>query len=92
MSKILPRYFQNISKSDYEKLALCLIRCITPVSAKEMLDNIEDVSYKQLKRRYLQPLLDMELISMTMPSRTTSKNQRYILTEKGKDILQSVNR
>ena len=92
ISKIFPRYFQVISKSDYEKLALCIVRCATPISAKEMLDNIEDITFKQLKNKYLQPLLDIGLIAMTMPDKPTSKNQRYILTEKGKDILQSVNR
>ena len=57
-----------------------------------MLDNIEDITFKQLKNKYLQPLLDIGLIAMTMPDKPTSKNQRYILTEKGKDILQSVER
>ena len=76
-----------MSKSDIERLVVCLMRCTTAISAQEMLEGIEQISYKQLRRKYLQPLLDVELITMTIPCKPKSRNQKYVLTEKGKDLL-----
>jgi ATP-dependent DNA helicase RecG len=35
--------------------------------------------------RYLQPALSADLVEMTIPDKPKSKNQRYRLTEKGKN-------
>ena len=87
LSKLFPSYFQVISKSEVERLAVCLTRCATAISAQRMLEDIDDLTQKQLKNKYLQPLLEMELITMTIPDKPKSRNQKYVLTEKGKDLL-----
>lgn len=87
ISKSFPSHFQVISKLDFERLAVCLARCASATSAKQILNGIEGLSNKQLRNKYLQPLLDMELIEMTIPDKPRSQNQKYVLTEKGKEIL-----
>ena len=87
LSKVCPSHVQVMSKSDVEKLVMCMMRCTTAISAQGMLEGIEQMSYKQLRRKYLQQLLEMELITMTIPDKPRSQNQKYVLTEKGKEIL-----
>ncbi len=89
MSKICPRYVQDMDLPQVRMLATCLLRCVTPVSAQELLLGIEDISYKQLRRKYLDVLLEMEAINMTMPDKPRSKNQKYEVSDLGKRILMS---
>ena len=39
------------------------------------------------RRTYINPLLDDGLLRMTIPDKPTSRNQRYIVTQKGQDLL-----
>ncbi|MCQ2216358.1 MAG: putative DNA binding domain-containing protein [Bacteroidales bacterium] len=89
MFKICPRYVQDMDLTQIRMLATCLLRCVTPVSAQELLLGIEDISYKQLRRKYLDVLLEMEAINMTMPDKPRSKNQKYEVSDLGKRILMS---
>ena len=45
---------------------------------------LEDGKYFRLS--YLQPALDAGLIDMTIPDKPTSKNQKYRITKKGKEM------
>ena len=87
LSKICPRYVQDMSMSELGFLAICLIRAKKEVSAQEMLEGIDKISYKQKKRKYLEKLLAMGAISMTIPNKPTSKNQKYVLSDIGHDII-----
>lgn len=87
MSKMCPRYVQDASKMELENLAVCLLRAVEDVSAQDMLVGIEDVSYKHLRRKYLNKLLDMGAVMMTMPDKPTSKRQKYILSELGRELI-----
>ena len=70
-----------------ENMAICLLRAIEEVSAQDMLKGIEDVSYKHLRRKYLDKLLEMGAVMMTMPDKPTSKKQKYILSELGQELI-----
>lgn len=70
-----PRYVQDVGVEVEKGWLLCLQRCGVAISAVELLDGIEDISLKQRKRKYLQPLLDLGLIEMTMPNVPTSRKQ-----------------
>ena len=76
-----------MSKMVLENMAICLLRTIEEVSAQDMLMGIEDVSYKHLRRKYLDKLLEMGAVTMTMPDKPTSKRQKYVLTELGKELV-----
>ena len=76
-----------MSMNELGSLAICLLRAQEDVSAQDMLEGIDKVSYKQKKRKYLDKLLDMGAILMTIPDKPTSKNQKYILSDIGNDIV-----
>ena len=57
------------------------------VTAQVMLAGLDDVSEKQLRRKYLNPLLEMNLIERTIPDSPRNRNQRYKLTAQGEDIV-----
>ena len=52
-----------------------------------MLEGIDKVSFKQKRRKYLDKLLDIGAVLMTIPDKPTSKNQKYILSDIGYDII-----
>lgn len=87
LSKICPRYVQDVSMNELGLLAICLLRAQEEISAQDMLEGIDKVSYKQKKRKYLDKLLEMGAISMTIPDKPTSKKQKYILSDMGFDIV-----
>ena len=41
----------------------------------------------KFRNQVLRPLLNAGLVEMTIPDRPTSSNQKYRLTEKGKQLL-----
>jgi ATP-dependent DNA helicase RecG len=88
MSKLCPSYDLVISQSILEKLAICLLRCKNEISGHDMLKDIDATSYKQRKRKYLDKLMEMKLIRMTKPDKPTARNQRYICTDLGKQIIE----
>ena len=87
ISQSCPSYVLVLPKLDIEKLAICLLRCSTEISGRNMLDGIDSTSYKQKKRRYLDKLLEMKLIQMTNPDKPTARNQQYICTDLGRQII-----
>lgn len=87
LSKMCPRCVQDMTMMELGLLALCLLRSVKVISAQDMLDGIDTVSYKQKRRKYLDRLLGMGVIKMTIPDRPTSKNQKYTLSDFGQDIL-----
>ena len=87
MSKLCPSYVQDMTQTEVENMAKCLLRAIKEISAQNMLDGIEDISYKHLRRKYLDKLLDMGAVVMTIPEKPTSSKQKYRLSELGKELI-----
>lgn len=87
LSKICPSHVQDMSKMELENMAVCMLRAIEEVSAQDMLEGIENVSYKHLRRKYLDRLLDMGTVIMTIPEKPTSSKQKYILSESGRKLI-----
>ena len=87
MSKMCPRYVQDMSMNELGNLAICLLRTQEEVSAQDMLEGIDKVSYKQKKRKYLDKLLEMGAISMTIPDKPTSRKQKYEHSNIGNNII-----
>lgn len=87
LSKSCPRYVQDMSKMELENMAVCLLRSTEEISASDMLEGIENVSYKHLRRKYLNKLLEMGAVIMTIPEKPTSSKQKYILSELGRKLI-----
>ena len=83
-----PRCVQDMSKIEVEHLSVCILKSRTAVSAQVMLEGVGKISYKQKRRKYLDKLLEMGVLLMTIPEKPTSRNQQYILSEYGKDLLE----
>lgn len=75
-------------KSLLEKLATCLLLCKTEISGHDMLKDIDVTTYRHKKRRYLDKLVEMGLITMTKPDKPTAHDQRYVCTDLGKRIIE----
>ena len=54
-----------------------------------LMNNFEWNNRSKFKKKFINPMLDMELLSMTIPEKPQSSKQKYIITEKGKELLQS---
>lgn len=67
LSKMSPRYVQDMSMNELGLLAICLLRAQEEISAQDMLENIDRVSFKQKKRKYLDKLIEMGAILRTIP-------------------------
>ena len=50
-------------------------------------EGIEDVSYKHLRRKYLDKLIAMGAVVMTIPESPTSSKRKYILSELGQKLI-----
>ena len=87
LSKLCPSYVQDMSKTELMNVAVCLLRAMEEVSAQNMLEGIESVSYKHLRRKYLDRLLEMGAVVMTIPEKPTSSKQKYILSELGRKLI-----
>ena len=61
--------------------------CMTPKTRNEMQKYTGLKNRSHFTREYLTPLLIVNLLEMTLPGTPTSKNQRYITTQKGRDLL-----
>lgn len=58
-----------------------------PLSKKELFDAIGIKGDSRAFKRNIKPLIDSELIEMTVPDKPTSKLQRYRLTDSGRDEM-----
>jgi len=64
-----------------------LLICIIPVKVAEMLILLSFGSRDKLREIYLKPLLKEGLVTLTIPDKPNSPEQRYVLTEKGRLFL-----
>lgn len=44
----------------------------------------------KFRNKFIHPLLEAELIEMTIPDKPQSPNQQYVITEKGKELLKEL--
>ena len=77
----------TIQDTIQDKQSSLLKFCMTPRSREEMQQYMGLSNRSHFMREYLTPLLDKEMIEMTLPDRPTSRNQRYITAEKGRAFL-----
>ena len=81
----------NITPQDTPQVTPQVIRLYKVIEDSELTKQqlmktlgLEDGKYLRLS--YLQPALDAGLIEMTIPDKPTSKNQKYRITKKGKEM------
>lgn len=62
-----------------------------PHSIKEMMELLRWKDRSKFRNKYINPLLEIELLEMTIPEKPTSSKQQYYLTEKGRIFLEAIN-
>jgi predicted HTH transcriptional regulator len=62
---------------------------LLPKNRKEIMNLLNISTQTHNYERHIAPLLEKELLAMTLPDKPKSKNQKYITTEKGKRILKA---
>ncbi len=67
---------ENIS--EYVKRLLDVMEYDTPYTLSVLMDMLELKSKETMRRHYIHPALELNLIQMTLPDKSHSRNQRYI--------------
>ena len=68
----------NEQLSEYVKRLLEVMEYDIPYTSKSLMEKLELKSKEGFRRNYLRPAIKLKLISMTIPDKPNSKNQRYV--------------
>ena len=74
----------GLSRDQVEKLLLMMVK---PVSATELRTRMGLQNATKFREKYLNPLIAVGVIKMTIPDKPNSRLQQYVLTEKGKAAI-----
>jgi ATP-dependent DNA helicase RecG len=72
---------------DIEDIDTLLIFCKEGRTIAEMLSYMNYSDRTMFRKKYIYPLLDAELIKMTISQKPNSRNQKYLLTAKGLELI-----
>jgi ATP-dependent DNA helicase RecG len=62
--------------------------CYSPKTRKEILDeHLGLTNHTTNYKKYIEPLLDLNLLSKTIPNKSNSPFQKYLTTEKGRKLI-----
>ena len=88
-TKSAPSQHQVGTKSilDIEDVDKLLIFCEEVRTIAEMLSYMSYSDRTKFRKKYIYPLLDAEIIQMTIPEKPNSRNQKYQLTAKGLELM-----
>jgi len=76
-----------LSRHQVEKL---LQKCLKEQPITSLIEIFEWKDRTKYKKKFIDPMLKMELISMTIPDKPNSSKQKYVTTEKGKELLKLI--
>ena len=72
-----------------ENIEKLIIFCAEARSFGEMLAYMGFSDRTKFRRKYIHPLLEAGILEQTMPEKPNSRNQKYQLTDKGFNLLDS---
>jgi predicted transcriptional regulator len=76
IDKLIPTSIQEKDRKDRDIVVAILSALVEPKSAKD-LASIASCSVRTIKDKYLDKMLESEVITMTIPDKPTSRNQKY---------------
>lgn len=88
--KKVPSWTQNGAKLLHRKtsyLIRILLLTIEPITLEDLMGRMNYSKRQTFRENYLLPLQEVGFVNMTLPETPSSPNQKYILTEKGKQYL-----
>ncbi len=63
---------------------------IKPIIISELMKEFDWTNRTKFRAKYINPLIELNLITMTIPGKPKSSKQKYITTEKGKELLEEL--
>jgi ATP-dependent DNA helicase RecG len=76
-----------LNKEVHDKVKEVLEILVTPHKRKEVLSVIGVKNHTDARKRYIDPLIDLGWIELTIPEKPTHKEQKYRLTAEGRKLL-----
>ena len=64
--------------------------CLTPRDMKEMMIHLEYMNRYKFRLNHIKPMIEEGLLTMLFPEKPNHQDQKYITTEKGKEICHQV--
>ena len=61
--------------------------CIEPKQMIQIIELFGSTNRSKFKKKYLEPLLEIGLLNLTLPNKPTSKYQQYVTTQLGNDLI-----
>ena len=55
----------------------------------DLMNSVEQTNRTRFRKQVIKPLIAAELITMIIPDKPQSSKQRYVITEKGKLLLEA---
>ena len=73
-----------------EQVKKVLNLSINPIIISELMKEFDWTNRTKFRSKYINPLIELNLITMTIPGKPKSSKQKYITTEKGKELLEEL--
>ena len=77
----------GLSRDQVEKMLLMMVK---PASAAELRAQMGVVNASKFKKKFLDPLIELDVIKMTRPEVPNSRLQQYVLTDIGRAFLSEI--
>lgn len=88
--EVVPSLSQVCPKSVPGDVAVRVLRkAQTVIAITELMNSVGQTNRTRFRKQVLKPLIDAELIAMTIPDKPQSSRQRYVITEKGREVLEA---
>ena len=88
----LSQVVSQVKGADLEQVVKVFISLQKAISMAELMEMFSQVNRTRFKRTCLDILIQTGLATPTVPDKPNSRFQKYVLTEKGKSLIESVNK
>ena len=92
LSQVVSQVVSQVKGADLEQVVEVFISLQKAMSMAELMQMFRQVNRTRFKRTCLDILIKTGLATPTVPDKPNSRFQKYVLTEKGKSIIESANK
>ena len=78
------------SAPGWRQVEIVLSSCEKPATVQQLMTIMEWKDRSKFRQKYVTPLLEENILAMTIPEKPTSSRQQYCLTEKGRRLLADI--